>query len=176
MNHPPRPAPRGMARGLVGLGQLPAFTLASSGGSVSTSQYRGRRHLVIWLAGSEPDVDALVTAAGYEEAIRNEGAELLVVLRGAVECADALRVRAGLQGPVLADPDGAVHARLGADPAALLVVGRNGTVYWRAEVGEEGPDFAEALSWLAYLNILEPECGTCEPAWPVEVFERRGEP
>ena len=29
-------------------------------------------------------------------------------------------------------------------------------------------DLTEALSWLAYLNILEPECGTCVPAWPLE--------
>jgi hypothetical protein len=24
------------------------------------------------------------------------------------------------------------------------------------------------VAWLRYLNILEPECGTCVPAWPLE--------
>jgi hypothetical protein len=31
---------------------------------------------------------------------------------------------------------------------------------------EHVPDFAEALSWLAYINVLEPECGCCAPCWP----------
>jgi hypothetical protein len=31
---------------------------------------------------------------------------------------------------------------------------------------EDVPDFAEARSWLAYINLLEPECGCCAPCWP----------
>jgi hypothetical protein len=30
------------------------------------------------------------------------------------------------------------------------------------------PLLDEAVSWLRYLNILEPECGTCVPAWPLD--------
>jgi hypothetical protein len=46
-----------------------------------------------------------------------------------------------------------------------LVADRDGTIYWRSPV-EDVPDFAEALSWLAYINLLEPECGCCAPCWP----------
>ena len=53
----------------------------------------------------------------------------------------------------------------------MLVANRNGTIYWRAQVGEAGPDLDEALSWLAYSNILEPECGSGVPARPPELLQ-----
>jgi hypothetical protein len=100
--------------------------------------------------------------------VQAEGAALLVVLRAPRAQAAQIRSQAGLRGPVLADSDGRVHARLEAEHPTLIVADRNGTIYWRAPVEAGRPDFDEAVSWLRYLNILEPECGTCVPAWPLE--------
>lgn len=159
----------GTSRGLVGLGQLPGFDLPASGGSrVRSWDYRGRRHLVLWLAGSQPTPDQFAHPAEWLAALHAEGAELLTVVLGPLQLADRLRAESGLPGPVLADADGRLHARLEAGSSTMLVADRNTTIYWRAPV-EDGPAArAEALSWLAYLNILEPECGTCVPAWPTE--------
>jgi peroxiredoxin len=157
------------ARGVAGLGQLPAFELPAANGSrVRSWDFRGRVHLVLWLAGPSPAENALRRAAALEPDLQAEGATLLVVLRGSRERAAALGAEAGLGRPLLVDADGRVHARLGADQPALLVVHRNSTVYWRAALGATEPDLQEALSWLQYINILEPECGTCVPAWPVD--------
>ena len=46
-----------------------------------------------------------------------------------------------------------------------VVADRDGAIYWRAPA-DQVPDFDEALSWLAYINVLEPECGCCAPCWP----------
>src|SRR5690348_15442182 len=55
------------SRGLAGLGQLPAFDLpAADGGQVRSWDYKGRRHLVLWLAGAAPDRQALAAAATRE--------------------------------------------------------------------------------------------------------------
>jgi peroxiredoxin len=157
--------------GVSGFGSVPAFELpAAGGGSVRSWDYRGRRHLVIWLAGRAPDRHAREQLAAREAEIRAEGAELLVVLLGSIRQAERIGAEAGLRGPVLADADGRVHERLGALRPTLLVTDRNGAIYWRAPVPAGAPDIDEALSWLGYLNILEPECGTCVPAWPPELF------
>lgn len=157
------------SRGLAGLGQVPPFDLpAAGGGRVRSWDYKGRRHLVLWLAGDAPDRGALAAAARYEPALQAEGAVLLVFLQTSCERAEQMRAGTGLHGPVLADQDGRVHARLAAHQPYLVVADHNGTIYWRAPVMSSQPDVEEAISWLQYLNILEPECGTCVPAWPVE--------
>ena len=167
--------PRGVSRGLAGLGQLSSFDLEEVDGErVRSWDYRGRRHLVIWLAGPAPEASELAEAARQEPALRAEGAELLVVVLGSAEQAGKLD-RAGLRGPVLADPDGRLHERLVAPRPTLLVTDRNGTIFWRARLEEARAGFEEARSWLEYLNILEPECGTCVPAWPVDLFEGGGQ-
>jgi peroxiredoxin len=155
--------------GVAGIGQVPAFELpAAGGGQVRSWEYKSRRHLVLWLAGAAPDRRALAEAAAREPQVQAEGAVLLVVLCGGREQAEQIRTQAGLRGPVLADSEGRVHARLGAQRPTLVVADRNGTVYWRAPVEAGQPDLDEAVSWLRYLDILEPECGTCVPAWPLE--------
>jgi peroxiredoxin len=155
--------------GVAGLGQLPAFELpAAGGGRVRSWDYKSRRHLVLWLAGPAPDRRALAEVAAREPEVQAEGAVLLVVLAASRERAEQIRSESGLRGPVLADGDGRVHARLEAHEPTLVVADRNGTIYWRAPVEAGRPDLDEALSWLQYLNILEPECGTCVPAWPTE--------
>jgi hypothetical protein len=167
-NHPPSGARSG---GVSGFGALPAFELpAVGGGSVRSWDYRGRRHLVIWLAGREPDRGALEHVAAREVEIRAEGAELLVVLLGSIRQAERIGAETGPRGRILADADGRVHERVDGLGPTLLVTDRNGAIYWRAPVSAGAPDIDEALSWLGYLNILEPECGTCVPAWPPELF------
>lgn len=157
----------GVNAGLAGLGQLPIFELpAAGGGTLRSWSFRGRRALVLWLAGPEPERPALVAGAAIEPRVRQEGAELVTVIASSVERAEQVRRAAGLQGPVLADADGRLHARLGAAPSALLVTDRNGTIFWHTPLQGQPPPFDEALSWLEYLNILEPECGSCVPAWP----------
>lgn len=159
----------GVSGGVAGIGQLPAFDLPDAGGGrVRSWDYKSRRHLVLWLAGATPDQRALAAMATRKGEIQAEGAALLVIVRGSPDRARQIGCDSGLHGPVLADGDGRVHARLAAEQPTLLVVDRNGTVYWRAPVAGGQPDLDEALSWLRYLNILEPECGTCVSAWPEE--------
>ena len=163
--------PVGESNGVAGLGQMPSFVLtAASGDEVRSSAFRSRRHLVLWLAGAGPGASALSRAAECESAMRTEGAELLVVVKGEVDEAKRLWVETGRRLNVLADRAGELHAALGAQKPMVLVADRNATIYWRTEVEADRADFDEALSWLGYLNILEPECGTCVPAWPVELM------
>jgi peroxiredoxin len=164
-----RGASGAVSGGVAGIGQLPAFELpAAGGGTVRSWDYKSRQHLVLWLAGATPDRCALVEAATREPEVQAEGAALLVMLCAPQAQAAQIRAQTGLRGPVLADSDGRVHARLGAQHPTLIVADRNGTIYWRVPVAAGQPDFDEAVSWLRYFNILEPECGTCVPAWPLE--------
>jgi peroxiredoxin len=163
--------PLGRSRGLAGLGQLPSFDLpAAAGGRVRAWDYKGRRHLVLFLAGVGPDRHALSAAGKREPEWHAEGAALLFVVPDDVRAADKLQVEAKLPATVLADPGGKLHAALAVARPEILVADRNGTIYWRAQVDEAaiGLYLDEATSWLEYLNILEHECGTCVPAWPDE--------
>ena len=78
--------------------------------------------------------------------------------------------RSGQPGRGLVDAAGRVHERLGAAEPELLVVDRDGTIYWPARPDEAPAErlLGEAIGWLKYMNILEHECGTCVPAWPDE--------
>ncbi len=155
--------------GLAGVGQLPAFVLpALGGGEVRSWDYKAGSALVIWLAGSALSEAAVARVAAREPDIRREDAELITVVRASDQDQHVLHARARLLGPILLDSDGRVHALLGAEQPTLLVTDRHGTIYWRGLIAGEHPDMDEALSWLAYINILEPECGTCVPAWPVD--------
>ncbi len=157
---------RGESRGVAGLGQLPAFELPrATGGGWRSWEQRGRHNWVIWLAGASPDRGDVRHAAAHQAELGDELAELILIVRGAWEPSDA---GAESPGPVLVDADGRLHARLGAGGPTLLVTDRHGTIYWRTRIEDFRADFAEALSWLEYLNILEPECGSCVPAWPTE--------
>ena len=164
----------GRSRGLAGLGSLPAFELpAVEGGTVRSWDYRSREHVVLVLAGSEPD-PAMIEALGRQEReVRAEDAALLVVFQMEAGRAAALWEGADRLGRAAADPDGRVHIKLsatGAPEPEILVVDRDGTIYWRALLSEAPANrlVNEAISWLQYMNILEHECGTCVPAWPDE--------
>ena len=151
--------------GIGGIGLLPAFTLPRpEGGCVHSWDYKGRTALVIWLlAGQPPSDPALVACAESYPRLRDEQAELLVVQVGPPRAPSASGGR--LPGVLLVDRDGSIHRRLAAAGPTLLVADRDGAIYWRSPI-EDVPDFAEALSWLAYINLLEPECGCCAPCWP----------
>ena len=164
----------GRSRGLAGLGALPAFELPGvDGGAVRSWDYRSREHLVVVLAGREPDLSALEEMARRVRDVRAEDAAMLVVLHADERRARGLWERAGRPGRGVVDADGRVHTRVGTDgEGELLVVDRDGTIYWRAGLSEAPAArlLDEAIGWLQYMNILEHECGTCVPAWPDEDF------
>jgi hypothetical protein len=160
----------GVSAGVAGLGQLPTFSLpAAGGGTVNTWDYRSRRNLVVWLAGDSPTAIALQEAVDREIAFSEERAVLVTILQADLNAAESLK-RAGLRGPVLADPDGRVHQLIAAGAPTLLVTDQNQVVYWRMPIEDGRPNFAEALSWLQYVGILDPSCGACQPAWPSELM------
>ena len=162
----------GRSRGLAGLGSLPAFELpAVDGGVVRSWDYRCREHLVVVLAGDAPDGALLTELARRQREVRAEDAAVLVVMRSETGRARDVWERGGQPGRALADAEGRVHARVGeVGGPEILVVDRDGTIYWRAALSEAPLErlLDEALSWLQYMNILEHECGTCVPAWPDE--------
>ena len=162
----------GHSRGLAGLGSLPAFELpAVDGGAVRSWDYRSREHVVVVLAGAEPDGALLSELGRRERDVRSEDAAVLVVMRSQADRARDVWERSGRPGRALVDAEGRIHARVGPDgEPELLVVDRDGTIYWRAALSEAPPErlLDEALIWLQYMNILEHECGTCVPAWPDE--------
>lgn len=160
----------GESAGVAGLGQLPSFTLPSAaGGEVRSWSYRGRRNLVVWFAGASPDPVAVREAAERRSEVQAEDGELLIVVRASPAAARALRERAGADAPLLADEDGEFQRAAEVATPTLFVTDRSRQIYWRAPaVGR--PPLTDAISWLAYLNILEPECGTCVPAWPPELL------
>src|SRR5688572_3946755 len=170
----------GRSRGLAGLGSLPAFELPTvDGGIVQSWSYRSREHLVLVTAGSDPDVAVIQEMARREREVRAEDAAVLAVLQTEARDAAKLWEDGGRPGCAAVDPDGRVHAKLGVTNVAgldgapqpeILVVDRDGTIYWRAALSEAAPEklVEEALGWLRYMNILEHECGTCVPAWPDE--------
>jgi hypothetical protein len=151
--------------GIGGIGLLPAFTLPrAAGGCVRSWDYKGRTALVLWLlAGQQPSHAALAAVQAAYPRLRGEDAELLVLQIGPPDVLGVLGSQ--LPSGLLADRDASVHRRLSALTPTLLVADRDGAVYWRSPVAEV-PDFEEALSWLAYINLLEPECGCCAPCWP----------
>ena len=161
----------GRSRGLAGLGSLTAFELpAIGGGTVRSWDYRSREHLVVVLTGTAPDLAVLEELARRQAEVRAEDAALLVVFLTEAGHAQEWWERSGRPGQALADADGRVHERLGAAEPEVLVVDRDGTIYWRALLSDAPAErlLGEAIGWLQYMNILEHECGTCVPAWPDE--------
>jgi hypothetical protein len=142
----------------------------------------GRPSIVLVLAGEGDDQDWIAAAVAVEGEMRDWGAEVLWLVAvpdagRAPPAAEALR-RAGAAGRVLVDAGGEVHRRLGAvDPAGrarpgLIVADRVGEIRCRVDRQGAGPvDLRPAVEWVRYLGVIEPECGTCVPAWPAEYLE-----
>jgi peroxiredoxin len=147
------------------------FVLTSARGErVQLSDYRGRQNLVLILAG-HGELGLLKDLAQRQRALRSEQAQALAVVAGTK--ADAARIQQETQAPfaVLADPDGQVHASMGAikngEPApALYTTDRFGEVFaaFRMAEGRSLPDAEDILDWLGFVNSQCEECNP--PEWP----------
>ena len=139
---------------------LPNFALtASDGRRVQFTDFKNQRNVVLVFG---PDVLLDEIARLHDRFLREE-AQVVAVLRAGVEQAAQRRREHGWPFLVLADPDGAVHRRLGAeDGAAAYVTDRFGEVFWAAR--GELPAAAALLDWLEFVNRQCPECFPSE--WP----------
>jgi peroxiredoxin len=150
---------------------LPPFTLLSAaGGLVQLAAYRGRANLVVVLAGSETEL--LRHLAARHARVLEEEAQVIAVLCGAREQAQAIQLREQFPFLVLADPDCALHLALGALDSggaprlAVYVTDRWGEIFalWRAAHGDPVPGAQDIVSWLEFVNRQCPEC--FPPEWP----------
>ncbi len=170
----PTPAHRFPARGYL----MPDFTLPSTEGrQISLYDYRGRSNLVVLLAGDGSHSEGqriLASLAKDYSALRDQDAEVLVILASSRERAEAFKRQAHLSFPVLVDEGGKVHEAVGACEnhgvwaPALYVIDRFLEVYaaWCTASRDVLPSSSEVLSWLAYLDSVCPECTQVE--WPKE--------
>ena len=143
------------------------------GSKVRLSDYRGRANLVVIAMDDRPSTAKLLSdaASRYQE-IKNEDAEVLVLLHATGDQGVASKQRMNLPFPVLADPDGRIHRALGAmdsqghDSAAVYVTDRFGEVFgmYRTAGGHALPGIADVLDWLEFVNAQCPECEP--PEWP----------
>ncbi len=148
--------------------------LGALGHTVRLSDYRGRANLVVIATDERPETAKLLSdAAGRYREIKNEEAEVLVLLHLTSDKAAAFKQTLNLPYPVLADPDGCLHRDLGAtdsqghDSAAVYVTDRFGEVFgvYRTAGGQRLPGIADVLDWLDFVNAQCPECES--PEWPV---------
>ncbi len=155
--------------------RLREFELLSAvDGVLHLSDYRGRANLVLILGDHRSETSKLLsdTVARYSE-IKNEGAEVLVIIRMSRPQAAETKKQLGLPCPVLADADGRLHQQMGAldsqgdDSAAVYVTDRFGEVFgaYRTSGGQSLPGVADILNWLEFINAQCPECEP--PEWPI---------
>lgn len=155
--------------------QLRDFVLPSAlGRQVRLSDYRGHSSLVLIVAGNDSASSGLLaTLAGQYGQIRNEEAEVLVVLWTTREQAGQRKQQMPLPYPVLADEDGNLHRQLGATDSqgrvapAVYITDRFGEVFasYRTRDQQPLPSLQEILNWLEFINAQCPECEP--PEWPV---------
>jgi peroxiredoxin len=94
-----------------------------------------------------------------QRAIEAEAGQAMIVVAGSVQDAYAVRDGCDLPYPVLADPDGAIHARYGlVDPAGtpragLFVADRYGTIFEPSIADEQHQMLApeEVPGWLEFI-------------------------
>lgn len=150
---------------------LPPFALLSAAGrQVQLADYRGRANLVVVLAGSETEL--LRQLAARHAQILEEEAQVIAVLCGGREQAQAIRLREQFPFVVLADPDCALHRSLGALDSggaprlAVYVTDRWAEVFalWRTAHGDPVPGAQDIVAWLEFVNRQCPEC--FPPEWP----------
>ena len=151
------------------------FTLPSThGNKASPYDYRGRSNLVLLFAGDGDQGEQRTlysTLIAHYLAIREQEAEVLVVVPGSVESEHA-NSQPEPPFPVLLDSDLRIHKAVGAVSVqgkpvpALYVTDRYMEVYaaWRSAEGDTLPRISDVLSWLAYINSECPECTQIE--WP----------
>lgn len=159
----------------VGPRWLPPFELPDTRGlPVRSSFFLGRLAIALALAGEEVDDAWIAQAVAAERQMREWGVETLWVAavppdKRVSPVVEAL-LAAGAAGLILIDAGGRLHRKLAATDVprpALLVLERGGEVRCRIDRVENEPfDLRPAVEWARYLAVLEPECGTCVPAWP----------
>lgn len=153
--------------------RLRDFSLrAADGKELSVSDYRGRRNLVLLLAGGAESAGALLEQAGQQHPrLQEEDARLLAVMQADAESVGKLAQ--GLPFPVLVDKDGRIHRQLGAAQAdgkpasAVYITDGYGEVFgaYRTARGQAMPTANEILDWLSFINRQCPECEP--PEWPL---------
>jgi len=154
------------------------FTLPSIGGKpVSPYDYRGRSNLVLIFAGDvgQADVQAYLSGLARRSVeIRDQDAEVLLVLACSRQQAESIQNQEKMPFLVLTDEDMRIHGVVGAIGAqgtastAIYVTDRFLEVFvvWRTAEGNSLPDASEVLSWLEYINSQCPECVQAE--WPTD--------
>ncbi len=155
---------------------LPYFELpGSQNGPLSPWRFKGRRNLVLVFTGDDECEPCRQLLRGFAQRYRDfvaEEAEVLGVVPVSRSRAQQMAQTLGLPFPLLADEDGSVRLRYGAQGGGDLV----GVVYvadrfgelherWLVEPGQPSlPVADEALARLRFLEIQCPECGA--PEWP----------
>jgi peroxiredoxin len=154
------------------------FTLPSmEGGPVSPYDYRGHSNLVLIFAGDVGQTGEqayLSDLAQHSAEIRDQNAQLLLVLACSRKQAKRIQGQEKLPFLVITDEDMQVHKMVGAigvqgtARTAIYVTDRFLEVFaaWRTAEGSTLPDASEVLSWLEYINSQCPECTQAE--WPAD--------
>jgi peroxiredoxin len=155
--------------------RLNEFKLASTlGHEIKLSDYRGRANLVLIFGDRQEPTTSLAALLANEYAeIRNEQAEVLLVLQSSLARAARMQRELKLPFPVLSDQDGHLHCNIGAidsqqNPGTTVyITDRFGEVFgvYRTCEGTPLPSLKEILDWLEFINSQCPECGA--PEWPV---------
>ncbi len=147
--------------------QLPA----SQGKTILLSEYRGRRNMVLVLAGESELADKLLCEVARHQPELNEDETLaLAIVAGAPERAANLKRALHLNFEVLADMDARVHRSLGAEDRkgrilpAVFITDRFGEVFavFNPAQGASLPGFEEIHGWIDLINRQCPECGPRE--------------
>ncbi len=143
---------------------LPDVTLTSVAGQpVRISDYRGRYALVLLLLGESRDAalfERLLALADRYAEIRQEGAEVLAIVPGPREAAEAIARAHPFPFPILADADKRAHHRYEAvERGTLLIADRYGEIYYVgvAAEGHSLPSVEEILSWIRFTEAQCPE-------------------
>ena len=161
---------------------LPDFTLPSTDSKqISPYDYRGHSNLIAIFAGDlsqAADQTILSELAGHYLEIREQNAQVLLILACSREQARSIHRREKFPFAVAADEDIRAHRLAGAldvqdmPATALYVTDRFLEVFaaWRTVLGDGLPNASEVVSWLEYIESQCPECTQAE--WPVDDVEQ----
>jgi hypothetical protein len=156
---------------------LPSFEARDlSGCEVRSRRLLGALSITLFLAGDGSLHSWLQHLPQVAEQVAAWGGTLRVVAAVGRDAAERTRQQSAAPIRVVLDESGDLHRRMretdaqGRPRPALLIFERGGIL--RCRVGPESADedLEQALEWIRYLGIREPECGTCVPAWPRELL------
>jgi peroxiredoxin len=148
----------------LGARRLPDVKLPSApGGSPTPLRPPGRVSPVLVLV-DDGECDAcrawLHRLAAASAEIGEWDGRVIVVVPAPSDRAMRIAGDAAKSFTLLADPDGALAARLGISTPALVIADQYGEIHHAAPAGDahDLPDPAEVFDWLRYLAIQCPEC------------------